>query len=135
VKKINYYAQPNPWKMPKWVGITMGGIFGTVAVGAAVLIVQLTKPAHAEAIPVANTAVIAAPAAPEAVVTAPPVQPEPAKAARSSAPSKAKIAKLNKKKAARSLAEARAKKSSILARHDSRDKRKQKDDLDRLLGL
>jgi hypothetical protein len=135
LKRIDYYAQPNPWKMPKWVGITLGGIFGTVAVGAAVLIIQLTKPAHAEAVPAANTAVVAAPAEPEEVVTEAPVQPAPAKAVRTAAPSKAKIAKIKQKKAAKALAASRAKKGSILARHDSREKRKQKDDLDRLLGL
>src|SRR5256885_17179834 len=43
VKKIDYYAVQNPWKMPKWLGVALGGIFGMIAVGAVAAIVHITK--------------------------------------------------------------------------------------------
>src|SRR5437588_5835671 len=74
VKRIDYYAAPEPWKVPKWMGVTLGVIFSAVAVMAVALIVQLTRPAHADAPPTVATAAVPAPAAPAPVVTAPPVQ-------------------------------------------------------------
>src|SRR5256885_7669818 len=43
VKKIDYYAVQNPWKMPKWLGVALGGIFGMIAVGSVAAIVHITK--------------------------------------------------------------------------------------------
>ena len=131
MKRIDYYAQPEPWKVPKWMGVTLGVIFSAVAVLAVALIVQLSRPAHADTPPAAEVAAVPAPQAPAPVVTAPPVQTAVAPALHS-AP--AKHAKLHRK-AAKPVASGHAKSAAILARHDSRDKRKQKDDLDRLLGL
>jgi hypothetical protein len=131
VKKIDYYAAPEPWKVPKWMGVTLGVIFSAVAVMAVALIVQLTKPAHADGPPPVATAAVAAPEAPAPVVTAPPVQPASAPAVHA-AP--VKHAKLHKK-VAKPASVGKAKSASILARHDSREKRRQKDDLDRMLGL
>jgi hypothetical protein len=138
VKKIDYYAQPNPWKVPKWAGVMLGTIFGVVAVTALLLIVHLTRSAHADNTPAVAAAAVAAPVAQPQVVTPPPVQPEAAQPAVSAVSAKhAKVAKASKSKAkaAHNLAVAKQNRSAILARHDSHEKRKQKDDLDRLLGL
>ena len=138
MKKIDYYAQHNPWKVPKWVGVMLGSVFGAVAVTALVLIVYLTRSAHADAPPAVAAAAVAAPVAQPQVVTPPPVQPEAQQPAVSAVASKhVKTAKASKAKAkaAHNLAAAKQNRSAILARHDSREKRKQKDDLDRMLGL
>ena len=45
MKKMDYYAVQNPWRMPKWLGATLGGIFGVIVIGSMVTIVQLTKSA------------------------------------------------------------------------------------------
>jgi hypothetical protein len=136
VKRIDYYAQPQPWKVPKWMGVTLGVIFSAVAVMAVALIVHLTRPAHADTPPAVAQAAVAAPQAPAPVVTEPPVQTAAAPAVGSAPKASiahAKHAKLQKK--AKAVASGHAKSRAILARHDSRDKRKQKDDLDRMLGL
>ena len=140
MKKIDYYAQHEPWKMPKWVGLTLGGVFSTVAITAAVLIVHLTRPAHADVAPQVAAAAVAAPAAAAPVVTTPPVQ-----TAQAPTEGSAQVAHLNAKhakhakvahaKGIRTASLTHAKSSAILARHDTASKRKQKDDLDRLLGL
>jgi hypothetical protein len=131
VKRIDYYAQPQAWN-PKWIGAILAVIFSAVAVFAVVLIVHLTRPAHADTPPV-QAAAVPAPAAPAPVVTEPPVQPAVAPAVRSSPVTHAKQSKSHKK--SKAVASGKAKANAILARHDSRQKRKQKDDLDRLLGL
>ena len=140
MKKIDYYAAHEPWKMPKWIGATLGVIFASVAVGAAALIVHLTRPAHADVPP--PVAALAAPAVPApaavaAVETPPPVSP--AVVADSSHHKNAKSAhgaKLAKHSARPSRpAITHDKASAILAKHDSHSKRKDKDDLDRMLGL
>ncbi len=138
MKRIDYYAQHNPWKMPKWVGVTLGSVFGAVAVTALVLIVYLTRSAHADTPPAVAAAAVAAPSAPAQVGTPPPVQPEVAQPLVSAAaPKHAKASKAakSKVKATHNLAVAKQNRAAILARHDSHEKRKQKDDLDRLLGL
>src|SRR4051794_41954862 len=66
VKKIDYYAVHNPWRMPKWLGATLGGIFGVIVIGSMVTIVQLTKsptPPPVVAVAAAPVAQAAAPAA------------------------------------------------------------------------
>src|SRR5690349_12674480 len=40
---MDYYAVQNPWRMPKWLGATLGGIFAIIVIGSMVTIVQLTK--------------------------------------------------------------------------------------------
>jgi hypothetical protein len=42
VKKIDYYAVQMPWRMPKWLGATLGGIFGFIVIISGVAIVKLT---------------------------------------------------------------------------------------------
>jgi hypothetical protein len=133
VKRIDYYASPQPWKVPKWMGVTLGAIFSAVAVVAVAMIVQLTRPAHADATPEVAVAAVPAPQAPAPVVTEPPVQTAVAPAVQTAPASRVKHMKSHKKNR---FASKRSKKSrAILARHDSREKRRQKDDLDRLLGL
>ncbi|HEY1585474.1 MAG TPA: hypothetical protein VGH63_07270, partial [Polyangia bacterium] len=43
MKKIDYYAVQNPWRMPKWLGATLGGIFGVIVIGSMITIVNLTR--------------------------------------------------------------------------------------------
>jgi hypothetical protein len=129
VKRFDYYADQNPWKMPKWVGALLGGIFTVVAVGAVVLIVRLSRPAHASALiaePTADPAAAVETPPPPATSTVPSqVAPAPARHAKAHAgPRTSKHAKLTNNNSA-----------AILAKHDSHAKRKAKDDLDRMLGL
>src|SRR4051812_46252994 len=64
VKKIDYYAVHNPWRMPKWLGATLGGIFGVIVIGSMVTIVQLTKsPTPPPVVAVAAAPVAQAPTA------------------------------------------------------------------------
>jgi hypothetical protein len=139
VKRIDYYAPHEPWKMPKWVGFTLGGVFSVVAVTCAVLIVHMTRPAHADTTPQVAAAPAITPEAATPVVTAPPVQtaqtPTTDGAPLASAAKHGKHAKAAHAKATRTASLGHAKSAAILARHDTASKRKQKDDLDRLLGL
>jgi hypothetical protein len=136
VKRFDYYDQ-NPWKMPKWVGALLGGIFTVVAVGALVLIVHLTRPAHASVL--TPDTVAQAQAAPVGVETPPPPATSTAPAQVAVAP--ARVAKAHKGAKASRLASrpqpkmSHDKTAAILAKHDSHAKRKAKDDLDRMLGL
>jgi hypothetical protein len=144
VKKVDYYAVPQPWKMPKWLGFTLGGIFAVIAVGSAFLIHDLTK---STAMPVAAAA--AAPAAqpeiaPAAQAVAAPAAAAPAPAAEkvASRSSHHKASKHEKRgKHGKAVAVAKrggltdAKAHAILAKRDSRSSRKDKDAIDKLLGL
>lgn len=141
---MNYYAVQNPWRVPRWLGAILGCAFGVIAIGSAIAIVQLTRP----------------PAPP--VVQAPPVKAEPvvasstpstpsvkapvaAVAADDAAPVAKKHAAKHQKahgKKAMKLATAKSssglsasKRATILAKHDSKQKRNEKDALDKLLGL
>jgi hypothetical protein len=63
---MDYYAVQNPWKMPKWIGATLGGIFGVIVIGSMITIVQLTRssaPAPVVAVATATAEPAAAPAA------------------------------------------------------------------------
>jgi hypothetical protein len=152
VKKIDYYASQTPWKMPKWLGATLGGIFGVIAIGSGLLIIQLTRSNTPAPIAAAAAAPIAAPA-PAAAPAAPPTAPaavaakttasadEIPQAATSKHHSK-KHASAKAKKASAKLASAKkapamstADRGTILAKHDTKEKRHEKDSLDKLLGL
>lgn len=151
MKKIDYYAVQNPWRMPKWLGAALGGIFSVIALGSAMAIVHLTR----------------GPAAPVAAVTAAPaIAPVPAAAApvaathesattatvasadeATPAPSKkhggrhhgsshaSKSVKLASAKHAPASTMDAGKRTAMLAKHDSKEKRHEKDALDKLLGL
>ncbi|HEX4460404.1 MAG TPA: hypothetical protein VIA18_20645 [Polyangia bacterium] len=151
MKKIDYYASQTPWKMPKWLGATLGGIFGVIAIGSGLLIIQLThtdKPAPIAAVAAAPIAApapaVAAPAAP--VAPAPVAAPATASADESAQAADTKHhskhhASRSSKKAARLASAKKAKTApvvssgTILAKHDTKDKRHEKDQLDKLLGL
>jgi hypothetical protein len=138
VKKIDYYAVQQPWKMPKWLGLTLGGIFGVIVLGSAVTAYELTKtPPKAP-----EVAAVAAPAAPAPTVTTPAVTvtatAPAAQAATDAAPAKHASKHAHKSSSKHSKGMARlsgAKSSAILAKHDSKEKRQKKDALDKLLGL
>jgi hypothetical protein len=153
VKKIDYYAVQNPWRMPKWLGATLGGIFGVIVIGSMITIVNLTRSptpppiaalAAAPALQAPATAPVAAApaAAPSVKATAPAV---------ASADDAAPVAKKHaskrhaSKKHGKMLASAKrtpassslgsAQRQTILAKHDTKGKRSDKDALDKLLGL
>jgi hypothetical protein len=136
VKKIDYYAVHNPWRMPKWLGATLGGIFGIIVIGSMITIVQLTK----SPTPPPVAAVAAAPTAVKA--TAPVASADDAATAQHRASKKHASAHGKK---AKLLASAKhtpapstmgaAQRQTILAKHDTKSKRSEKDALDKLLGL
>ncbi|MCU1280562.1 MAG: hypothetical protein JWM53_4108 [bacterium] len=150
MKKIDYYAVQNPWRMPKWIGATLGGIFGVIVIGSMITIVQLTKSsAPAPVATVAAAPVVQAPAAaPVAAATvkatapvasadeAAPVEKHRA-SKRHAAASHGKKGKLlaSAKRAPAASSMGSAQRQTILAKHDSKDKRHEKDALDKLLGL
>lgn len=153
MKKIDYYAVQNPWRMPKWVGLGLGGIFGVIAIGSMVTIVQLTRPA---ATPAPVTAVAMA-AAPGAAASAPVAAAAPAEKASAPVAAADDDVSVGKKHATKKHARASrramkvasakhspvpgnaldstAKRETVLAKHDTKDKRREKDALDKLLGL
>lgn len=133
MKKIDFYAPHEPWKVPKWMGITLGTIFSAVAVTAAILIVHLTRDTRPTAPIAVAAATVSAPAATARVETPPPVQPENQQPAVSAAHTSHNKRTSHRKVASRRYSHAKS--AAILARHDSKEKRRQKDDLDRLLGL
>jgi hypothetical protein len=139
MKKIDYYAVQQPWKMPKWLGVTLGGIFGVIALGSAVTAYELTKP-----VPKApEVAAVAAPEAPAPTVTTPAATVmAKASVASNDSPAPARHASKHAKKASKRASKAIAKRgltpaksAAILAKHDSKEKRRAKDNLDKLLGL
>ncbi|HEX8954421.1 MAG TPA: hypothetical protein VF945_21350 [Polyangia bacterium] len=148
MKKIDYYAVHNPWRMPKWLGATLGGIFGVIVIGSMITIVQLTK--SATPLPVAAVAVAPSAQAPAAVTeTAAPAVQAPVAAAdddaaadkhhasKRHASSHAKKGKLmaSAKHSSSAPTMGAAQRQTILAKHDSKSKRSEKDALDKLLGL
>jgi len=151
VKKIDYYAVQNPWRMPKWLGATLGGIFGVIVIGSMVTIVQLTKsPTPPPVVAVAAAPVAQSPtaapvaAAPTAVkATAPVASADDAapahRASKKHAAAHGKKAKLlasaKHTPAPAPSAIGAAQRQTILAKHDTKSKRSDKDALDKLLGL
>jgi hypothetical protein len=148
VKKMNYYAVQNPWRLPKWLGAILGCAFGVIAIGSAVAIVQLTRP---PAPPVAAVAPTPAPVVhaalaptPAATVTtpvasasddaAPVVSKKHASKRHAAHGKKGGIRLASAKHSAPSMMDS-GKRATILAKHDSKEKRQQKDALDKLLGL
>ncbi|HXU72958.1 MAG TPA: hypothetical protein VN947_26750 [Polyangia bacterium] len=148
MKKIDYYAVQNPWRMPKWLGATLGGIFGVIVIGSMITIVQLTRsptPAPVAAVAMAPVATAAPTAAPAAAAVAPAkAVSAPVASADDAAPVAKKHAKRHAKAAKHGRMLASAKRSSdagstqrqtIIAKHDTKSKRTDKDALDKLLGL
>jgi hypothetical protein len=150
MKRIDYYMVQNPWRMPKWVGMMLAGLFGIIVIGSMVTIVQLTKKdtpmAAIAAAPglqktaTAQPAAVPAPAEPAAVASqkAPPATASKAARASRHHASAAKDKKAAKLAAAQKTAAVHAaekQRSTIVAKHDSKDKRREKDTLDKLLGL
>lgn len=145
MKKIDYYAVQQPWRMPKWLGATIGGIFGFILIICSVAIVKLTKsPA---------VAVAAVAAAPAATTTHEPAAVAPAAPTTVAAPSQpvaqadeaAPVATKHHGKhhassshhAAKAVASAKKIKGGTVlasAKHDNK-KLHEKDALDKLLGL
>jgi hypothetical protein len=142
VKKVDYYAQP--WKMPKWLGFAIGGVFGTIVIGSAILIVQLTKsPEPPKPVVAAAAAAVAAPVAQdEAAAAQDEAKPAPVRSERAVVVHSSHNSRKHDKHAAKGIKMASAKPvisdskaHAILARHQTKQTRANKDALDKLLGL
>jgi len=134
---MDYYASWPRSTVPKWVGVTLGGIFTLIIVVCVGMIVHLLRPPmHA---PLAVVA--AAEAAPKPSPSVPAIAParvaRPASVA-ASAPVAARtsvaqatpvVAKAAKKHSAH------AHKRAILAKHEGKASHSSKSDIDRILGL
>jgi predicted lipid-binding transport protein (Tim44 family) len=145
VKRIDYYATGQPTKMSRWLGAILGGVFGAIVLGCGFAIFALVRT------PVAGAAAAAAVAPVQPAVSTPaaaqPAQSAAAATADDDAPGAASAHAAKHAKAKRTHAKVAAassrsstgisdqRRAQILAKHDSKDKRKSKDDLDRLLGL
>ena len=145
MKKIDYYAVHNPWRMPKWLGATLGGVFGVIVIGSMITIVQLTKSPTPPVVAVAAAPAVQAPAVAPVAAAAPAVK-APVASADDAAPAKRASKKhASHGKKGKLLASAKhsspassmgaAQRQTILAKHDTKSKRQEKDALDKLLGL
>jgi hypothetical protein len=125
---MDYYAAWPVWKMPKWMGVALGGIFSVIAGGSIWLIVDLTRPPQHRAITAVATPAVAPkvvePAAPVPALA--PATPEPATVAVASSPAEKPTAKKNPSP---------VHKRAILAKHDAKTAGMTKTEFDRLLGL
>jgi hypothetical protein len=151
MKKIDYYAAPSSG-MPKWLGVVLGGVFATIALGCVVVIVALTRdntPPPAPEKPVLAATVEAPTAeqikAPRVAAASPsdedkaPAKVSSRKSAKQSKAAK-RLAAKNKRAGKMLLAKhttsaAEDRNRAILAKRDTKQSRKAKDDLDKLLGL
>jgi pyruvate/2-oxoglutarate dehydrogenase complex dihydrolipoamide acyltransferase (E2) component len=124
---MDYYASWPRSSVPKWVGVTLGGIFTLIVVVCAGMIVHLLRPPKHAPPPVVATATPAQPRPAAATVATPAIAPAPdAQPAPVASPAVAQIAKKRP---------THAHKRAILAKHDGKAGRSAKSDLDRLLGL
>jgi hypothetical protein len=152
VKKIDYYAVQHPWRMPKWVGAIIGGVFGFILIVSGVAIVKLTR----SPVPVAAVGAIGAAPATTATPAATAPAAAPANSAVAAAPATAPAAPVAAADAAagkhhkhhasshhaaaatHAVASAKRPKGGAVvlanAKHDNR-KLREKDALDKLLGL
>ncbi len=132
---MDYYASWPSWRMPKWLGAILGGVFTLILVVSIGLIIHLTRPvrpATASVVVAAKTAPVVGPTATTPVVpgvkATAPVVPE----VKATAPVVAHTAVVAIKKR---RGAARGKRHAILAKQEPRTKRQPKNDIDRLLGL
>ncbi|HWE28139.1 MAG TPA: hypothetical protein VHB97_09065 [Polyangia bacterium] len=131
---MDYYAAWPAWKVPKWLGAMLGGIFTIIIVGCAWMIVDLTRP------PRPRVAVVPAATAPTQPKIVEPARPAPAVAAvtppaAAPAAAAAPVAAATPVAAAAPVvvaAKSAKKHSSPARKHAVLAK---KSDLDRLLGL
>jgi hypothetical protein len=143
---MNYYGPQQSWKFPKWLGIALGGIFATIAICSGLLIIRLTSSPSAAPVaalataPLPSAAPVAAPAPAVAApntATATPAPVSPPQVADNKHHSRhhehgKHIAAEQAKAASGPSASER---DAIVATHDSKEKRQEKDALDKLLGM
>lgn len=145
-KPFDYYAgYPGQQETPKWVGVTLGSLFGgmlLVAVGLGVHVFAPARSAQASTVAKATESPIAAPV----VAAAPADEVAPAEAPIAAAPAVHKAThRAHGKHVARAMkpsskpafarTDAKFKKAQLYAKSVSRRDKKSRDDLDRLLGL
>ena len=141
-KPFDYYAgYPSQQRTPKWVGVTLGSIFGGLSLIALVVGIRLVVPAHkAEASVVPVKAQDSANAQPLLAAAKPADEVAPA---RTEAP-RVRSAKHHGKQGRIALASAKPQKSGVkykkaqmFAKHVSSSRRDKhsRDEIDRMLGL
>lgn len=156
MRKVDFYAIQQPWRMPRWLGGLIGGGFAIIAIGAAVAIIQLTTPPKAPEPVAAALAPQDTPAAPvqaQAQAASRPIaalatkhgdddaKPIVRKATKRTKKHAKAARRAKKGKAARTAVAKRStgmtdnKAAAILAKHEGKAQRKERDALDKLLGL
>jgi hypothetical protein len=120
---MDYYASLPSWKVPKWIGATLGGIFSLIVILCVGLIIHLTRPPR----PLT---------APRPLVATATTDAQSQRAAGSEAVAESPLAAQQLTPAAMKTRDVpRTRRRAILARHDAKPGRQAKSDFDRLLGL
>jgi type IV secretory pathway VirB10-like protein len=137
---MDYYASWPRRSIPKWVGVTLGGVFSFIVVVCAGMIVYLLRPAK-HAPPAAVVAAVPQPQPAPAVTTpaATVAQPAPVAASAPAATPTPPATSAPVAQPAPAVAQAAAKKHphkrAVLAKHEGKAGHTSKSDIDRLLGL
>jgi hypothetical protein len=151
---LDYYAgYPNQQRMPKWVGVTLGSLFGGLLIVALAVAIRLVMPPRSAEASVAPkpeaSAPVVAPSAPApadpAVADDEPASPQPAAASPSSqghhgkakSGKHGKMSRYAKARPVKATPNPRYAKAAAYGKSVSSSKRdrKSRDDLDKLLGL
>jgi hypothetical protein len=135
-ERMEYYAAWPRWSVPKWVGVTLGGVFTLIVIVCAGMIVHLLRPPKRVPLPIVATAVVQPKTAATVATSAmAPVAQSAPVAAPASAPATAVGRPAAVAAHAAKKHSEHAHKHAILAKHDGKAGRSAKTDLDRLLGL
>ena len=148
MKRLDYYAgYPNQQRTPKWVGVTLGSLFGGLTIIALAVGIRMVMPARQAEASIAPKPAVEAPIAPAQVAAVAPAAEAATPSELAPAPSSkrhhgahAMKAKTGKHGAAIAVAKVESpkyKKAQVFAKRVStnrRDKRA-RDDLDKLLGM
>lgn len=126
---MDYYASWPAWKMPKWLGATLGVGFSVIVVVCGWLIVDLTRTPPRR--PLAPTAAARTAVASARPGSTPSVEVHTDKAG----PAFVEAGAVKKLSRGGKGDLSPARKRAILAKHDSKTNRQAKTELDRLLGL
>jgi hypothetical protein len=158
VKRIDYYSAQQPWHSSKWFGVALGGFFGMILLGTGVLITHLTRTSPPNAASLAAGVATAPAVTAKAAPTAAPAATAPAPAITAAPSTDSRVAAVaaedreesgrehkhhhrhhssSSHKSAGKVASApdQKQRDTVLAKHDSKEKRKEKDAIDKLLGL
>jgi hypothetical protein len=143
--KLDYYAgYPNQQRMPKWVGVALGSLFGGLLIVALAVAIRLVMPPRSAQASIAPKPEVSAPVAAPSTPTDAVVAAEPEAPGRVAAP--ANPPQHSKSSRGKGVAKARPVKAPSNPRYvkaqaygksvsSSKRNRKSRDELDKLLGL